>query len=145
MPPRYFLLRLDPSISLIQPLEAAQLLMMGESPTRWTRPWHSPPRGDALQAYIPTAFGSWHDGEGHFLTLYICNYYWSLLDPLHDLPIPPLGMQTNLHSALRESFTARNLPVPPLPHYRQAPRVATQIYAPRPVWSIGNMSFFKSL
>ena len=31
------LLRLIPSISLIQPLEAAQLLVLGEAPSRWTR------------------------------------------------------------------------------------------------------------
>jgi len=36
------LLRLDPSISLIQPLEAARFMVLGESPIRWTRPRHFP-------------------------------------------------------------------------------------------------------
>ncbi len=66
------LLRLDPFISLIQPLEAAQILVLGEAPARWTHSRHFP-EGDSLQPLsIPTACGPWHDGAGHFLTLYVC-------------------------------------------------------------------------
>jgi hypothetical protein len=67
------LLRLDYSISLIQPLEAAQFLFMGEAPSRWTRMRYFPDTDSAHQLSIPTACGPWHDGAGHFLTLYICN------------------------------------------------------------------------
>ena len=117
------LLRLDPSISLIQPLEAAQFLVLGETPTRWTSPRHFPDAEGAQQLPIPTACGPWHDGVGHLLTLYIWNYYWSLMEPLRDLPHPPFGMQSKLHSALIEPFRALNLLVPTLPQYRQTPRI----------------------
>jgi hypothetical protein len=41
------LLHLDPSISMIKSLEAAQFLVLGESPTRWTRPRHFPDADNA--------------------------------------------------------------------------------------------------
>jgi len=130
------LLRLDPSISLIQPLEAAQLLVLGEAPSRWTRSRHFLASDSVQQPYIPTACGPWHDVGGHFFTLYTCKDYWSLLDPLRDLPRPPQGMQSKLHAALREqSFRARNLPIPTLPQYRQVPRVAVLYDAQRLAWS----------
>jgi hypothetical protein len=49
-------------------------------------------------------------------------------------------MQHRLHRALRESFTSRNLPIPPLPAYRQLPRIAIQRDAPRPLWSCGTFA-----
>ncbi len=119
--------------------------MLGESPTRWTCPGHFPPAGDANQLTIRTACRPWHDSGGHFLTLYICNDYWSLLDPLHDLPHPPVGMQTKLHSALRKSFISRNLPVPPLPQYKQSPRIDIQMDAPLPLWSCGTIAMCTTL
>jgi len=132
VPPGIFkLLRMDPSISLIQQLEAAQFLFLGEVPTRWTRPRHFSDADGAQQLTIPTACGPWHDGAGHFLTPYICNDYWSLMEPLRDLPHPPFGMQSRLHSALSKSFRARNLPVPTLPQYKQTPRIAIRQDAPR--------------
>jgi len=65
------LLRLDPSISLIHPLDAAQFLVLGEAPSRWTRMRHFPDMDNAHQLPIPTACGPWHDGAGHFFTLCI--------------------------------------------------------------------------
>ena len=100
------LLRLDPSISLIQPLEAAQFLVLRESPSRWTRARHFPEADTAEQLSIPTTCGPWHDGAGHFLTLYICKDYRHLLNLLLDLPHPFPGMQPNVRTALIESFRA---------------------------------------
>ena len=118
------ILRLDLSISLIQPLEAVQFPVLGETPARWTRPRHFPDARRAQQFPFPTACGLWHDGAGFFLTLYICTDYWSLMDPLRDLPYLPFSMQYKLHTALSESFRVRNLLVPTLPQYRQSPRIA---------------------
>jgi hypothetical protein len=101
----------------------------------WTRPLHFSVWDSSQQLSIPTACGPWHDDEGHFLTLYICKDYWSLLDPLRDLPHPPPGMQSNLQTALCESFRVRNLPVPLMLPYKQVPRVSVQQDAPRPAWS----------
>ncbi len=126
------LLNLDPSISLMQQHEVLQLLRLGETPMRWSHQRHfSDPNGDIL-TQIPTACGVWNNEEFHFVTVYICAEYWTILDPLLDLPTPPAGMQRNLHQALRQSFRAKNLPVPLLPPYRQAPRLAVQNDAPRP-------------
>ena len=80
------LLRIDPSISLIQPLEVAQFLGLGETSTRWTRPRHFPDADNAQQLPVPTTCGPCHDGAGHILTLYICNNDWALLDPLWNPP-----------------------------------------------------------
>ena len=49
------LIRLDPSISLIQPLEAGQFLALGEAPTSWTRSRHFPEEGSSPQLTIPIA------------------------------------------------------------------------------------------
>jgi len=65
--------------------------------------------------------------------IYVCPEYRSILDPLkNDLPEPP-RMQYKLHRALMESFTSRNLPIPPLPVYRQLLRIAIQREAPMPL------------
>ncbi len=104
------------------------------------------PEGDSLQQFsIPTACGSWHDGAGHFLTLYIRKGYWSLMDPLRDIPHPPPDMQSNMHTALCESFRARNLPNPTLPQYKQVPRISVQQDAPRPAWSCGTITMCTTL
>jgi len=118
------LLRLDPFISLIQPLEAAQILVLGEAPARWTHSRHFPEGGSLQPLSIPTACGPWHDGAGGFLTLYICKDYWSLMDSLRKLPHPSSCMQYNLHTAMCELFRARNLLAPTLPHYKQVPRIS---------------------
>jgi hypothetical protein len=125
------LLRLDPSIFLIQHLEASQLLVLGESLTRWARPRSFPDTDSAQQLSISTACGHWHDDEGHFLTFYISKDYWSLMDPLRDLSYPPSGIHYRLHSALSESLRARILPVPTLPQYRQTPQIAIHQGKPR--------------
>jgi hypothetical protein len=54
-------------------------------------------------------------------------------------------MQTKLHYAISESFTARNLPVPPLPHYMQTPRIAIQLNTPQPLWSCGTIAMCTTL
>jgi len=110
------LLRLDPSIALMQQPEIDQMLVTGEAPTRWSRPHHfSDPEG-GHQIHIPTACGAWNNGHNHFVTFYLCADYWSLLDSLTDLTGPPPRMQAKLYRAMRESSTARNLPVPPSHH-----------------------------
>ena len=134
------LIRLVPSISMIQPLEAAQFLVIGKAPYRWTRARHFPEADSTQQLSIPTACGPWHDSAGHFLTLYISKDYWTFLDPLRDLPHPPLDMQSNIHIALSESFRARNLQDPTLPQYMQVPRISVEQDAPRPAWSCGTIA-----
>ncbi len=122
-----------------------QLLRTGHAPTRWSRSRHfTDPSGD-IHTRIPTACGAWYNGDQHFVTFYICADYLSIIDPLQDLPLPPPGMQRNLNRALREAFRARNLPVPPLPPYRQAPRLALQNDAPCQSWSCGTIAMLTTL
>ncbi len=127
------LLQLDPSISLLQQPVIDQILCLGEAPTRWTRSRHCPPPGEPTHTSIPTCCGPWHNDEGHFVKFYMCKSYWSILDPLEKDLLEPPRMQFRLHIALRESFTSRNLPIPPLPAYRSLPRIAIQRDAPRPL------------
>ena len=54
-------------------------------------------------------------------------------------------MQHKLYRDLRESFHASNLPVPPLPPYKQLPRIAIQNDAPRPLWSCGTIAMCTTL
>ena len=139
------LLHLDLTISLMQQPEIDQILCLGEAPTRWTRARHFPPTGDPSHTSIPTCCGPWHNGAGHFVTFYVCQKYWSIIDPLEeDLPEPP-HMQFRLHKALRESFTSRNLPIPPLPTYRKLPRIAVQRDAPRSLLSCGTFAMSTTL
>jgi hypothetical protein len=138
-------LRLDPSIALMQQPEIYQMLTTGEAPTRWSRPRHfSDPEG-GHRVDIPTACGAWYSGNNHFGTFYHCADYWSILDPLSDLTGPPRRMQHKLHRALRESFHARNLPVPPLSPFIQLPRIAIHNDAPRTLWSCGTIAMCTTL
>jgi len=129
----------------MQQPEIDQIICLGEAPTRCTRARHFPPPGDPTHTSIPTCCGPWHNGEGHFVTFYLCQGHWSIIDPLdEDLSEPP-RMQLSLHRALRESFTSRNLPVPPLPAYRKLPRIAVQRDAPRPLWFCGTFAMSTTL
>ena len=75
----------------------------------------------------------------------MCQEYRYVIDPMEeDLPEPP-RMQFRLHRALRESFTSRKLPIPPLPTYRMLPRIAIQRDAPGPLWSCGTFAMFATL
>jgi len=133
-------LHLDLAISLLQQPELDRILCRGEAPTRWTRSHYFPPPGDTTPATIPICCGPWHSGTGHFVTFYICQEYWSILDPLEDDLLEPTRLQRKLHRALRESFSSRNLPTPPLPSYRQFPKIAIQRNAPWPLWSCGTFA-----
>ena len=69
------LLKLDPSISLMQQMEVQQLFRLGVAPTRWSHHGHfSDPCGDILTQNL-TACGIWNNGEFHFITVYICAEY----------------------------------------------------------------------
>jgi hypothetical protein len=124
----------------MQHLEMDQMLVTGEAPTRWSHPRHFSDREGGTQTHIPTTCGAWYNGHNHFVTFYLCADYWSLIDSLMDIPCSPPRMQANLNKALRQSFLARNLPVPPLPPYRQLPRIAIQRDVPRPNWSCGTIA-----
>jgi len=49
----YFLLQLDPAVSLLHQPEKDQILYLGEAHTRWTRTHHFPPSGAFTHAAIP--------------------------------------------------------------------------------------------
>ncbi len=109
-------LQLDPAISLLRQPELDRILCLGEAPTRWTHSYHFPPPGDTSPATIPIFCCPWHNGACHFVTFYMCLEYWSILDL--DALLEPTRLHRKLHMALRESFSSRNQPTPPLPSYR---------------------------
>ena len=80
------LLRLDPSVSLLQQQEIDQMIYLGEAPQRWKREQHILPRNSYRDPLgIPTCCGPWHNGSDHAVTLYMCQEYWTILDPLRGL------------------------------------------------------------
>ena len=92
----FSILELDPAISLLQQPEIDQILCLGEAPTRWTRSHHFPPSRVPTHATIPICCGPWHNGAGHFVTLYMCPEYWSILDTLENDLLEPPRMQFKL-------------------------------------------------
>ena len=75
----------------------------------------------------------------------MCPEYWSIINSTEEtLPEPP-HMKHKLHRSLRESFNSRDLPIPPLPSYRQLPGIAIQRDTPRPLWSCGAFSVSTTL
>jgi hypothetical protein len=84
------ILQMEPSISMLQYQELDQILYLGEAPTRWTRSSHFPSPGvTSPSPGFPTCCGPWHNGEGHFVILFMCADYWTILDPLTDyMPTP---------------------------------------------------------
>ena len=77
------------------------------------------------------------NGECHFVTFYMCEEYWSTIDPLLNGMPPSPRMQYKLLRALNESFNSHHIPFPALPPYRQLPRIAIQRDAPLPLRSCG--------
>jgi hypothetical protein len=131
------ILHLDSSIYLLQQHELDHILCLGEVPTGWSCSRHFLSQGSVNQPAIPTCCGPCHNGEGHFVTFYMCVDYLSILDPPSDGMPPPPRIQYKLHRALRKSFTSRNIPIPALPPYRHLPRIAIQPDAPLSLWSCG--------
>jgi len=83
------ILQLKPSIFLHQQHELDQILCLGETPTRWTRSTHFPAPGGDTNPAFPIFCGPWHNGEGYFVTFFMCADYQSILDPLtDDIPTP---------------------------------------------------------
>ncbi len=96
------ILKLDPSVSLIQQTEINDMLLYGSTPTGWKRVAHFLPRAsyeDPTQ--IPTCCGPWHNGAKHFVTFYLCPEYWTLLDPYDpNRPDRWAACETQLDKAL---------------------------------------------
>ena len=105
------LLRLDPSISLLHQQEIYQMFYLGEAPKRWKRDHHFLFRNFYQDPHtIPTCCGPCHNGADHFVTFYLCQEYRTILKPLHPIMASYPTLETQLHSALQESFAHRVLP-----------------------------------
>jgi len=92
------------------------MLLLGEAPQRWRREHHFLPRDSYREPLgIPTCCGPWHNGSDHFVTFYLCQEYWTMLDPLCLARASYPAFETQLHNALHESFTSRGLPPHPTP------------------------------
>ena len=106
------------------------MFYLGEAPQRWKRDHHFLPR-DSYQdpQKIPTYCVPWHDGADHFLTFYMCQEHWTILDPLRTAMASYPTLETQLLSALHESFISRG---PTLPSYKRVERIAVQNDTPLP-------------
>jgi len=89
------------------------MFLLGEAPQRWTRDHHFLPRYSYRDPLgISTCCGPLHNGSDHFVTVYLCQEYWTILDPLYPTAASYPAYETQLHNALHESFTSRRLPPP---------------------------------
>ena len=62
--------------------------------------------------------------SNHFITIYICNDYWTVSDPLEPTPPrrhPIPTWEAKIHASLRTINNALHLPPPRLPRYRSLP------------------------
>ena len=76
----------------------------------------------------------------HFTVLYICQEYWTILDPLTVHRRPPHWMpEANLHRSLRRYYQDHDIPTPSLPRYRALPRISIQNDHPHQ-WSCGTVA-----
>ncbi len=72
------------------------MLSLGEAPHRLTRSKHFAPRDSYMEpTTIPTCCGPWHNGAGHFVTFYLCQDYWTILDPQNPSPTTRVSYKTN--------------------------------------------------
>ena len=101
------------------------MLYLGEAPQRWKREHQVLPRDSYRDPLgIPTCCGPWHDGSDHFVTFYMCQEYWTILDPLRPAMVSYPSLKTKLHNALPESFTHIGLPhLQHPPPYRRVERI----------------------
>ena len=107
------------------------MLNLGEVPQRWKRHHHFLPRDSYQDPHtIPTYCDPLHNGADHFVTFYLCNEYWTILDPLHPTEASYPAHETQLHNVLREFFFYRGLSPPTLPPYKRVERIAVQNDAP---------------
>ena len=61
--------------------------LLGEALKRWKCEHHFLSRDSYRDPLgIPTCCGPWHNGSGHFVTFYLCQEYWTILDPLGPSP-----------------------------------------------------------
>jgi len=116
------------------------MLYLGKAPQRWTR-YHPfpPPRllsKPAYDTYLLWPLTQWCEP---FRRVFLCQEYWTILDPLRPSEASYPALETQLHRALRESFTHRGLPPPILPPYKRVVRIGVQNDAPLPAWSCGTV------
>ena len=86
------LLNIDPVMTFLSQPALDSILGRGEAPVEWSSSRHF----GADQEYpgplhIPCTLGVWHNGSNHFVVVYICPTYWTILDPLHAPPPPPVA------------------------------------------------------
>ena len=96
---------------------------------------------------LPFLCGSWYNGSMHFVTLYICRQYWTILDPLQDHRQPPFGMSDDkLHASLGAYYSQRGINTPDnMPRYRRVPRIAIQCDLPKNPWSCGTHAMLAAI
>ena len=81
----------------------------------------------------------------HFVTFYLCQEYWTILDPIYPAKASHPSLETQLHNALRDSFFLRGFPPPALPPYKRLKRIVIQDDAPLPAWSRGTFAMSTTL
>ena len=89
-------LNLNPGATLLNQPDLDAILLHGNIPDKWghtSRCPFAPHSGPLDEPYL---CGIWHDGDNHFVVIYICKHYWSILDPLHAQATVPPGMGSNV-------------------------------------------------
>jgi len=117
------------------------MFRLGEVPHRWKHPRRFAPQESYRDPNtISTCYGTRHNASGHFATLYLCQDYWTIQDPLNPAPAHQGNLQDRLRKALTLSFNARGLPPSSLSRYKRVERIVVQEDDPLEPWFCGTFA-----
>ena len=117
------------------------ILRKGKAPDKWTKERHFGKNRMFLgPLHAPFICGPWYNGDGHFITFYLCKDYWTLLDPLYEDSSLEEIMHENVSKALSEAYKSDHNTSPLIPMFRKVHKLATQKDHPYRAWSCGTFA-----
>ena len=135
----------NPSSLLSQP-EIDQVLLVGKAPGRWMSDRHFGNHNEYSGPLdIPFICGPWCIDGMHFVVFFLCQNYWTILDPATESPDTQPCMQDFLKEALSEAYLSKKLLLPEIPCFQPFPRLAVQQDHPYKPWSCGTFAMLTTL
>ena len=140
------ILNIRPTSSFLSQPALDSILNHGHMPDEWKSQRHfGRDKEHPGPLHIPRVTGIWHNGDNHFVVVYICPTYWTIIDPLYDHPNTRSTMNANIRSALHKAYNTKGLPRPSLPNYRPIHKIATQNDGMSGAWSCGTYAMLTTL
>ena len=140
------ILNIRPTSSFLSQPALDSILNHGHMPDEWKSQRHfGRDKEHPGPLHIPCVTGIWHNGDNHFVVVYICPTYWTIIDPLYDHPNTRSTMNANIRSALHKAYNTKGLPTPCLPNYRPIHKIASQNDGRSGAWSCGTYAMLTTL